>query len=180
MSARTGYLGLGSNLGDRRERLQAAVALLARHEVIEVLASSSVYETDPVGDIPDQPDFLNACLRIATTLEPEALLDACKTIEREVGREPGGVRQGPREVDIDVLLLGELEYESGRMRLPHPELLRRRFVLVPLLELDFALATPAGARLSDAFVLLDPHEGVRLAAPPLQLDQAAAGTQSDG
>ena len=169
MSERVGYVGLGSNLGDRRERLQAAVVRLAAHPAIEVLASSSVYETDPVGDIPDQPDFLNACLRIATTLEPEELLDACKDVERDAGRAPGGVPQGPREVDIDVLLLDGVEHESERMALPHPQLLARRFVLIPLLELDFELATPSGARLSDALVVLDPREGVRLAGPPLRV-----------
>ena len=176
MKGRAGYVGLGSNLGDRRVWLEAAVAALDAHPAIDVLASSSVYETDPVGDIPDQPDFLNACLRVATTLEPEDLLDACKAIEAQVGRAPGGVPQGPREVDVDVLLLGDLEYESDRMRLPHPELLARRFVLIPLLELDFELATPVGARLSDALVVLDPHEGVRLAGPPL----AQAGSHSAG
>jgi 2-amino-4-hydroxy-6-hydroxymethyldihydropteridine diphosphokinase len=167
MSERVAYVGLGSNLGDRRAHLEAAVAGLAAHPDIRVLQSSSVYETDPVGDLPDQPDFLNACLRIATTLEPEDLLDACKAVERDAGRAPGGMPQGPREVDVDVLLLGDVEYESDRMRLPHGELLRRRFVLIPLLELDFELATPTGARLSDALVVLDPYEGVRLAGPPL-------------
>jgi 2-amino-4-hydroxy-6-hydroxymethyldihydropteridine diphosphokinase len=169
VTERVGYLGLGSNLGDRRAHLEAAVAILAGHTALDVLASSSVYETDPVGEVLDQPDFLNACLRIATALEPEDLLDACKAVERDVGREPGGVPQGPREVDIDVLLLGDQEHGSDRMRLPHAQLLTRRFVLIPLLELDFALATPAGARLSDALTVLDPHEGVRLAGAPLTL-----------
>ena len=76
--------------------------------------------------------------------------------------------QGPREVDIDVLLLDGVEHESERMALPHPQLLVRRFVLIPLLELDFDLMTASGARLADAFVVLDPHEGVRLAGPPLR------------
>jgi 2-amino-4-hydroxy-6-hydroxymethyldihydropteridine diphosphokinase len=164
---RVGYLGLGSNLGDRRAHLEGAVGALAAHPEIAVSASSSVYETDPVGEVLDQPDFLNACLRISTTLEPEDLLDASKAVEQEVGRTPGGRPQGPREVDVDVLLLGDLEHESERMAVPHPELLTRRFVLIPLLELDFELATPGGARLSDALVVLSPHEGVRLAGPPL-------------
>jgi 2-amino-4-hydroxy-6-hydroxymethyldihydropteridine diphosphokinase len=180
MSERTGYLGLGSNLWDRRAHLEAATAALAANTAIEVIASSSVYETDPVGEIPDQPDFFNACLRIATSLGPEELLDVCKTVERDAGRVPGGVPQGPREVDVDVLLLGDLEFVSGRMHLPHPELLRRRFVLIPLLELDFDLATPSGKRLSDALVVMDPREGVRLAGPPLGAGQADAGSQSAG
>jgi 2-amino-4-hydroxy-6-hydroxymethyldihydropteridine diphosphokinase len=179
MRRRVAYLGLGSNLGDRRAHLEGAVAGLAGSAAIELLASSSVYETDPVGDIPDQPDFLNACLRVATSLGPEELLGVCKAVERDAGRAPGGVPQGPREVDVDVLLLGDLEFASARMRLPHPELLRRRFVLIPLLELDFDLETPAGARLADALAVLDPHEGVRLHGPPLAPGQAA-GSQSAG
>ena len=169
MSApRTGYLGLGSNVGDRRVNLQAAVDGLGARGV-RVLDSSSTYDTDPVGEVPDQPAFLNACLRIETALGPEELLDACKGLERELGREPGGVRHGPRPIDIDVLLLGELEHRSERLALPHEQVLARRFVLVPLLELDFELETPAGERLADALAALPLDEGVRLAGPPLAL-----------
>ena len=82
-----GYLGLGSNVGDRRANLQAAVDALPGHGSI-VLACSSTYDTEPVGEILDQPYFLNACVRVETALEPEALLDACKAIERELGRDP--------------------------------------------------------------------------------------------
>ena len=89
MSSRTGFLGLGSNIGDRRAHLQDAVSALSRHRV-EVLASSSVYETEPVGLITDQPDFLNACLRIRTQHDPEELLNACKAVERELGSRWGG------------------------------------------------------------------------------------------
>jgi 2-amino-4-hydroxy-6-hydroxymethyldihydropteridine diphosphokinase len=163
---RAGYLGLGSNVGDRRAALEAAVAALPRHGV-EVLASSSVYETEPVGEVLDQPDFLNACVRVETALEPEALLDACKAVERELGRESGGVRHGPRPIDVDVLLLGDSEYRSERLELPHPEVINRRFVLVPLLELDPELALPDGAALRDALAALGPGQDVRHAGPPL-------------
>ena len=112
-------------------------------------ASSSVYETAPQGEVTDQPDFLNACLRIQTELEPEALLDACKQVERELGRAPGGVRHGPRPIDVDVLLLGEREHSSDRLTLPHAEVTSRRFVLEPLLELDPGLTLPDGTRLAD-------------------------------
>jgi 2-amino-4-hydroxy-6-hydroxymethyldihydropteridine diphosphokinase len=169
---KTGYLGLGSNLGDRRAHLQAAVDALA-HRGMRVLASSSVYDTDPVGEVLDQPDFLNACVRIETDLGPEDLLSACKEVERELGRvgerEPGYVRQGPRPVDVDVLLLGELVHESPALRLPHEQVLARRFVLIPLLELDFELALPSGQRLADALAALPVDEGVRRAGPPLSL-----------
>jgi 2-amino-4-hydroxy-6-hydroxymethyldihydropteridine diphosphokinase len=163
---RVGYLGLGSNVGDRRAQLAAAVASLPRHGV-RVLASSSTYETEPVGEILDQPDFLNACLRIATALGPEELLDACKAVERELGREAGGLRHAPRPIDVDVLLLGDMEHASERLRLPHPEVTSRRFVLVPLLELDPDLAIPGGTRLADALAALDPAVCVRRAGDPL-------------
>jgi 2-amino-4-hydroxy-6-hydroxymethyldihydropteridine diphosphokinase len=163
-----GYLGLGSNVGDRRAHLQAAVDALPAHGV-RVLASSSTYDTDPVGEILDQAAFLNACLRVETALQPEALLDACKAVERRLGRAAGGPRHGPRPIDVDVLLLGDVELQSERLRLPHEQVLARRFVLVPLLELDFELETPSGARLSDALAALPVDEGVRRAGPALAL-----------
>ena len=121
---------------------------------MEVDAVSSLYETEPVGEILDQPDFINAAVRIQTDLEPEQLLDICKTIEVEQGRMFGGPRQGPRSLDIDLLLLGDLELEGERLTLPHPELTGRRFVLAPLLELDPELELPNGTRLADAIEAL--------------------------
>ncbi|MCP9491468.1 MAG: 2-amino-4-hydroxy-6-hydroxymethyldihydropteridine diphosphokinase [Solirubrobacteraceae bacterium MAG38_C4-C5] len=162
----TGFLGLGSNVGDRRANLQAAVDVLPAHGV-EVRASSATYDTDPVGEILDQPAFLNACLRVETAHDPEALLDACKAVENALGREAGGPRHGPRPIDVDVLLLGDVEHRSDRLTLPHDQVLARRFVLVPLLELDLELATPAGDRLADALAHLPLDEGVRRAGPPL-------------
>jgi 2-amino-4-hydroxy-6-hydroxymethyldihydropteridine diphosphokinase len=143
-----GYLGLGSNEGDRLANLRAARAALAGHG-IEVVASSSVYETEPQGAVTDQPDFLNACLAVETELGPEPLLDACKTVERELGRAPAGPRHGPRPIDIDVLLLDDVEHRSDRLVLPHPEVPARRFVLEPLLELQPGLALPDGTRLAE-------------------------------
>jgi 2-amino-4-hydroxy-6-hydroxymethyldihydropteridine diphosphokinase len=163
---RPGFLGLGSNIGDRRAHLEAAVATLPEHGVT-VLASSSVYETEPVGLVLDQPEFYNACLRVQTGLEPEPLLDACKEVERAIGREAGGVRHGPRVIDVDLLLLGELEYRSGRLTLPHPEVSSRRFVLVPLLELDPDLALPSGERLADKLAALGDGKAVSRAGSPL-------------
>jgi 2-amino-4-hydroxy-6-hydroxymethyldihydropteridine diphosphokinase len=163
-----GYLGLGSNVGDRRAHLQAAVDALPAHGV-GVLACSSTYDTDPVGELLEQPEFLNACVRVETELGPDALLDACKVVERGLGRRAGGPRHGPRPIDVDVLLLGDVELRSERLRLPHAQVLARRFVLIPLLELDFALATPAGERLSDALAALPVDEGVRRAGPALAI-----------
>lgn len=162
-----GLLGLGSNVGERREHLQAAVQALPGAGV-RVLASSATYDTDPVGEVLDQPSFLNACVLIETELDALALLDAVKAIEQELGRRPG-LRHGPRSIDIDVLLLGETELEHPRMRLPHGELLSRRFVLVPALELDGSLRTPAGESLADALAALPLDEGVRWAGPPLDV-----------
>ena len=162
----SGYLGLGSNVGDRRANLEAAVTRLPAHGV-RALASSSVYETEPVGLVLDQREFLNACVRIETALAPEGLLDACKAVEAELGRVPGGVRHGPRPIDVDVLLVDSLEHHSDRLSLPHRDLVSRRFVLVPLLELDPDLALPGGERLADALAALGAGQEVELAGPPL-------------
>jgi 2-amino-4-hydroxy-6-hydroxymethyldihydropteridine diphosphokinase len=160
-----GYLGLGSNVGDRRLHLEQAVAGL-EGQGVEVLASSSVYETEPVGLVVDQREFMNACVRIETALEPEGLLDACKRVERSLGRAPGGVRHGPRPIDVDILLLDSTTYASPRLTLPHPEVTSRRFVLVPLLELDSELSLPDGTPLADALASLEGQQ-VRQAGPPL-------------
>jgi 2-amino-4-hydroxy-6-hydroxymethyldihydropteridine diphosphokinase len=161
-----GYLGLGSNVGDRRANLAGAVAALPAHGV-RVLASSSVYETEPVGLVLDQREFFNACVAIETGLDPEGLLDACKAVERELGRTPGGPRHGPRPIDVDVLLLGERTYRSQRLALPHAEVSSRRFVLVPLLELEPELMLPGATRLADALAGLGEGQDVRAAGPPL-------------
>ncbi len=163
---RIGLLGLGSNVGERREHLQDAVDALDAARV-QVLACSSVYDTDPVGEVLDQPSFLNACLLVRTPLAPLELLDLVKQLESELGRELQAPRHGPRAIDIDILLLGAEELSHERMTLPHEQLLSRRFVLIPALELDFDLCAPDGRRLSDALAALPPHEGVRWAGPPL-------------
>jgi 2-amino-4-hydroxy-6-hydroxymethyldihydropteridine diphosphokinase len=167
-----GYLGLGSNVGDRRANLQAAVDLLAVHGV-QVTASSSVYETEPVGEVLDQRDFYNACIRIDTALEPDELLAACKAVEAELGRtlegQPGYVRHGPRPIDVDLLLLGDREYRTDRLTLPHAEVTARRFVLEPLLELAPDLTVPGKGRAADALTALGDAEAVRKAEPPLRV-----------
>ena len=139
--------------------MRAAIGLLGERGV-EVLATSSAYETEPVGELLEQPDFLNAAVRIATELEPERLLDACKAVELERGRMLGGPRHGPRPLDVDLLLLGDLELRSERLALPHPQVTVRRFVLVPLLELDPELRLPDGTQLSEALERLGEGERV--------------------
>jgi 2-amino-4-hydroxy-6-hydroxymethyldihydropteridine diphosphokinase len=150
---RTGYLGLGSNVGDRAGHLRAAIEMLGERGV-EVDAVSSGYETEPVGEVLDQPDFLNAAIRIHTELAPEDLLDICKEIEAEQGRQRDAPRHSPRPLDVDLLLLGDLELSTDRLTLPHPEVTTRRFVLTPLLELDPDLKLPDGTRLTDALSAL--------------------------
>jgi 2-amino-4-hydroxy-6-hydroxymethyldihydropteridine diphosphokinase len=169
-AVREGLLGLGSNVGDRRAHLQAAVYNLPRAG-IEVLACSSTYDTDPVGEVLDQRSFLNACVRVRSALEPLDLLDAVKRLEVELGRAANATRHGPRCIDIDILLLGDLQLDVERMRLPHEQLLARRFVLIPALELDFDLRTPDGRRLADALAALPLDEGVRWAGAPLEIER---------
>jgi 2-amino-4-hydroxy-6-hydroxymethyldihydropteridine diphosphokinase len=164
VSARVGYLGLGSNVGRREDHLRAAVTALREHGV-EVDAASSLYETEPVGEVLDQPDFLNGDIRIETDLEPNDLLDLCKAIEVERGRMLGGQRHGPRPLDVDLLLLGDIVLATDRLTLPHPQVTSRRFVLEPLLELDPGLTLPDGTRLSHALAELGPGQRVRRAGP---------------
>lgn len=161
---RTGYLGLGSNVGDSVGHLRAAIELLGG-EGIEVEAVSSAYLTEPVGEVLDQPDFLNAAVRIRTALEPEALLDACKAVEAQRGRSFEAPRHSPRPLDVDLLLLGEIELATERLTLPHPEVRSRRFVLAPLLELDPGLTLPDGTRLAEALAALGPGQAVRRLGP---------------
>jgi 2-amino-4-hydroxy-6-hydroxymethyldihydropteridine diphosphokinase len=133
---------------------------------VAVEAVSSLYETEPVGEILDQPDFLNAAARVRTSKLPEELLDVCKAIEVEHGRAFGGPRHGPRPIDLDLLLLGDLVLVTERLTLPHPELASRRFVLQPLLELDPGLALPDGTSLREALDGLEEGQRVERAGPP--------------
>ena len=160
---RTGYLGLGSNVGDPADHLRAAIELLEA-EGIEIEAVSLAYVTEPVGEVLDQPDFLNAAVRVRTELEPEQLLDACKRVEAERGRSFDAPRHSPRPLDVDLLLLGGLELSTERLTLPHREVTTRRFVLVPLLELDPELTLPDGTRLAEALAALGPGQRVERGA----------------
>lgn len=152
-SGTTVYLGLGSNIGDRHGYLNQAIDWLV-DAGLELDAVSSAWETAPVGLILDQPDFLNAAIRARTALGPEELLDLLKETERAIGRETGLPPHSPRVIDIDLLLMEGVEYESDRLRLPHREVTSRRFVLAPLLELDPDLALPDGTRLDQAMAEL--------------------------
>lgn len=131
------FLGLGSNIGDRVKALKTAQGLIAGIEGVEVVSSSSIYETEPVG-FADQPRFLNSALKIETTLSPEELILRLKEIEGKMGRVDT-VRWGPRIIDIDILLFGDMAVETTvekmKLTIPHPEMTVRAFVLVPLKEI---------------------------------------------
>ena len=162
--ATTAYLALGSNLGDRLEHLRAAVRLLGASEGVEVVRSSRVYETEPVG--PPQPAYLNAVVEIRTELEPSVLLEACRSVERSLGRARTE-RWGPRTIDVDILTFDEVTVDEPDLTLPHPRMHERGFVLVPLGELDADPMLPQGRRLATLRLPPDAVLDVRPFAPPL-------------
>ena len=155
------YIGLGSNLGDRLGYLQAALAALSTRG-LEPAGVSSVYESDALG--PPQPDYLNAVVSVSTSLTPRELLEALKTIEAELGRHDDE-RWGPREIDLDLLLYGDEMLEEEGLTVPHPEMTKRSFVLLPLLEIAPDLDLPSGEPAA-AFVERDPA-GIRKLGPLL-------------
>ena len=133
MNEKTAYLGLGTNLGDREQNLVQAVNALNAGPELAVLRTSGIYETAPWG-LTNQPDFLNTAAEISTTLSPRQLLDRIKDLEHQLGRE-AGPRFGPRLIDIDILLFGDLVVDEPDLRIPHASLHLRAFALVPLAEL---------------------------------------------
>ena len=135
------YLGLGTNLGDRRANLREAANLLASGPGLRVMRCSRVYETEPWG-VADQPAFLNCVLEAAVTLSPEDLLARCKEVEATLGRQPG-IRWGPRLIDVDILLYGDRTVNLPHLEIPHPRLHLRAFALIPLAELAPGLEHPA-------------------------------------
>jgi 2-amino-4-hydroxy-6-hydroxymethyldihydropteridine diphosphokinase len=128
----TAVLGLGGNIGDPRRRIAAAIDLLAAQPGVSVEAVSALYETAPWGKT-DQPDFLNAAVRIDTTLSPRELLRSILAVERRLGRERTE-RWGPRTIDIDILLFGARQVAEPGLDIPHPRLRERAFALIPLID----------------------------------------------
>jgi len=140
MKLYTVFLGLGSNLGEREKCLNQAVGHLKKLRASSLVWASSVYETDPYGKV-DQPKFLNAAVQIETSLEPSELFEEIKKIEATAGRSRNE-RWGPREIDIDILIYDGLVFESDSVKVPHPEIEKRKFVLVPLREIAPDLVHP--------------------------------------
>ena len=149
------YVGVGSNVGDRAAFCRAAVEALGAYDGVELDAASSLYETSPVGG-PPQRSFVNMVVRIKTSLDARGLLEAVKKIERQLGREPNEMRWGPRVADLDILTYDDEKIAEPDLEIPHPRLTNRRFVLIPLLEIEPDAADPWGSRYADA---LDVAEG---------------------
>lgn len=162
--ATSAYVALGANLGDRLEQLREAVRRLAETDGVEVVRSSRVFETEPVG--PPQPAFLNAVIEVRTTLDPRELLQAAQAVEDSLGRVRAE-RWGPRTIDVDILTFDDRTVDEPGLEIPHPRMHERGFVLVPLGELDHDPMLPGGRRLSEIRLSPDVVFGVRPFAPPL-------------
>jgi 2-amino-4-hydroxy-6-hydroxymethyldihydropteridine diphosphokinase len=142
------HIGLGANLGDRERIVQAALDRLDSEDGIEVVRMSSLRETDPIG-YTDQPRFLNGVAELETELAPRELLERLLAVERDLGRVREGPRYGPRTIDLDLLLYGDAVVDEPGLRIPHPRMTERRFVLEPLAELEPDLVIPGRGRLRD-------------------------------
>ena len=151
----TAYLGVGSNVGDRVLFCRRAVETVGATAGIAVQKVSSLYETSPVGG-PPQRSFVNLVVKIDTELTARSLLEATQAIENKLGREPSDIRWGPRVADLDILTYGDEKISEPDLEIPHPRMTQRRFVLVPLLEVDPDAEDPWGTRYAD---LLDEAEG---------------------
>ncbi len=155
------YIGLGGNLGDREAALSQACDLIGG-----VIGRSGIFQTEPIG--PEQPAFLNQVILIETQLDPGQLLQHLLDIELQLGRERRGARWGPRTIDLDLLLMGDRIVDRPGLKVPHPHLTQRSFVLVPLLELTPDLRHPVSAqplrdclealRESDDWTWIEPHK----------------------
>lgn len=128
------YLSLGSNMGDREKNLSSAIFHLSENNQIQIVKSSSIYETDPVG-YTNQDKFLNIVIQILTSLSPEELLNVCLKIEEKLGRKRV-IRWGPRNIDLDILLYNQENIETEDLVIPHPRMFERAFVMIPLLEIE--------------------------------------------
>ena len=151
----TTFIGIGSNVGDRVAFCRRAVDELRAASGLSVDATSSLYETRPIGG-PPQRSFINLVVKVITDLTPRELLERTRSIETKLGREPSDIHWGPRVVDLDILTFGDEKISEPDLEIPHPQMTQRRFVLVPLLEIDVDASDPWGARYADH---LDEAEG---------------------
>ncbi|MDA3131790.1 2-amino-4-hydroxy-6-hydroxymethyldihydropteridine diphosphokinase [Atlantibacter subterraneus] len=149
------YLAIGSNLASPLEQVNAALAALAEIPESQLVAVSDFYRTPPLGP-QDQPDYLNAAVALETALAPEALLDHTQRIELQQGRERKAHRWGPRTLDLDIMLFGEMQIDTPRLTVPHYDMKNRAFMLLPLAQIAPDLRFPDGDKLSDLLANLDP------------------------
>jgi len=165
----TAFIGFGSNLGDRVDFCNRAITLLSLLPHSQVIAVSSLYETEPVADasVPGTDWFLNGVVQLETDVTPQSLLVVCREIERSLGRDPEH-RSGPRTLDLDILFYGDRVIEERDFVVPHPRLHRRRFVLEPLAELAPSLLHPVYKQTVSHLLaqLTDAHQVRRLSPPP--------------
>lgn len=155
------YLSIGSNIGNRLETFQQAIQLLGENNKIRIEDLSSIYETDPVG-YTNQACFLNAVIKITTSLKPEELLETCLFIESKLGRKRE-FRWGPRTLDLDILLYNQENIETESLIVPHPRMQERAFVIIPLMELNPSIKLPnVNTALDDILNQIPDKEGVRL------------------
>ena len=129
------YLGIGSNLGNRKNNIKLALQKINRLKETRVIKASRIIETEPIGGPANQGKFLNACLEVKTNLTPLALLNKLKKIEAQLGRPIKHSRFGPRTIDLDILFYGDRIINKKELKIPHPRILKRKFVLEPLLEI---------------------------------------------
>lgn len=141
------YLGLGTNVGKRENAIEKAIQIISFNSNIEILNNSALYETEPYG-LENQPDFLNVVLEVETSLSPQLMLIVAKSVEEQIGRKPRW-RWGPREIDVDILAYERSVVQEDILQVPHRELAKRRFVLVPL------------AEIAPYFILPDRNKSVR-------------------
>jgi 2-amino-4-hydroxy-6-hydroxymethyldihydropteridine diphosphokinase len=171
------YLGIGSNLNDPLAQVNRAFAELAGLRKTRLTACSALYRTAPVGP-QDQPDFINAAARIETRLGARELLDALQAIERRHGRLRDGTRWGPRVLDLDILLYGDAVIDRPGLRIPHPELARRAFVLVPLADIAQGDLAIAGQGTLAPLVAARGEAGIRRLGPAAGCGRTAALAES--
>jgi 2-amino-4-hydroxy-6-hydroxymethyldihydropteridine diphosphokinase len=161
------FIGLGSNVGDRLQSLQRAMKHLTEIIDVQVRGVSSVYETAPLGPAA-QAWFLNAVAAVDTRLSPATLLNQTQAIEHALGRETT-YHWGPRTIDLDILLYGDMQVRTATLTIPHAELRHRAFVMIPLLEIDPGLVLPDGTAISTCLSMLTPPQQVRHFAPAAAL-----------
>ncbi|MFC7394755.1 2-amino-4-hydroxy-6-hydroxymethyldihydropteridine diphosphokinase [Scopulibacillus cellulosilyticus] len=162
--ASVAYIGLGSNMGDRHGYLYQALKKLDDNPGIDITSCSSIYETEPYGPV-EQNEFLNMAIEVRTSLSPEELLKVCQTIEYSLGRKRD-IHWGPRTIDLDILLYNRENIKMENLKVPHPELSKRLFVLTPLKEINAELTVPhMNKSIEQLYENLKSEEGVRLWRP---------------